>query len=424
MIYELVMNKIKTKNKGKTKNINKYLTKVYNGKRSKKLKNIIEDKKETKSKKKKDIIEDDRDSNEDEDKDKDKDKKNKELVNKLTTVKIINKNNTNSIVYSVPWTEKYRPTKLEHVKSQKSINILENALKTGDLPNLLIYGNPGTGKTTSVLALCKQLFGPIKYKERVLELNASDERGINVVRGKIINFSKILIGNTVPDYLCPPFKVIILDEADEMTKEGQSALRKVMEDNLNITRFIFICNYSKHIIEPINSRCVKIRFNPINKYDIRQKLTEISNKEELKIEKNAIREISKYTSGDLRKSILMLQNLKYIKKDNETISKNDINELCKYITQYEFDEIIKNIRNINNKNNIKYVMNMVDSILNNGHVFESVIEKVIYYITNFDTSDLIKAKILFKLSDVDKKINGRASEYIQLLNLLNMIRML
>lgn len=404
------MNKLKNKNK--SKNANKYLTKVFSNKKQTKNKDTNTDKKEAKTKKKKLKIENDEAD------------KNVERNPTRSTVKILNNNTNNKVPVSIPWTEKYRPSKLENVKSQKSINILENALETGDLPNLLIYGNPGTGKTTSVLALCKQLFGPIKYKERVLELNASDERGINVVREKIIKFSKLLVGNSVSDYLCPPFKVIILDEADEITKDGQSALRKVMEDNLSITRFIFICNYSKHILDPINSRCVKIRFNPINKNDVRQTLTDISKKENLKIDKSAIKTIVKYTNGDLRKSILMLQNLRYINTDDKNISEEHVNELCKYITQSEFDEIVNEIRNEKNKNNIKFVIDKVEHILDKGHVFESVIEKVIDYIINFDTDDLTKQKLLFKFSDVDKKINGRASEYIQLLDLLNSIRTL
>ena len=139
----------------------------------------------------------------------------------------------------IPWIEKYRPRKLNDIISQKeSINILSNTLKTGELPHLLLYGGPGTGKTSSVLALCNQLFGPERVNERVIELNASDERGINVVRHKIINFAKIANEN----YLCPPYKIIILDEADAMTKEAQAALRKVMEETSNITRFCFICN--------------------------------------------------------------------------------------------------------------------------------------------------------------------------------------
>jgi replication factor C subunit 2/4 len=415
------MNKTKGKNKAKNKNASKYLTKVFSKKRKKIFKEIFEnndninEKKESKNKKKTQEIQNNNIE---------KIEKIEKIENKSTIVKMINNDNKKNIIFSMPWTEKYRPSKLENVKSQKSINILENALKTGDLPNLLIYGNPGTGKTTSILALCKQLFGPIKYKERVLELNASDERGINVVRGKIINFSKLSIGNADPNYLCPPFKVIILDEADEMTKEGQSALRKVMEDHLNITRFVFICNYSKHIIDPINSRCVKIRFNPIDKYDIRQTLTDISKKEQLNINKKAIKAISKYTNGDLRKSILMLQNLKYISIANESITENDVNELCKYITQEEFDKIVINIRSDKYINSVKFNISMVEYILSKGYVFESIIEKMIIYVVNFCTDDLKKAKILFKLSDVDKKINGRASEYIQLLDLLNIIRTL
>lgn len=404
------MNKLKNKNK--SKNANKYLTKVFSNKKQTKNKDTNTDKKEAKTKKKKLKIENDEAD------------KNVEKNPTRSIVRILNNSKNNKVRVNIPWTEKYRPSKLENVKSQKSINILENALKTGELPNLLIYGNPGTGKTTSVLALCKQLFGPIKYKERVLELNASDERGIGVVRDKIIKFSKLFVGNGVSDYLCPPFKVIILDEADEITKDGQSALRKVMEDNLSITRFIFICNYSKHILDPINSRCVKIRFNPINKNDAKRTLIDISKKENLKIDKSAIKTIVKYTNGDLRKSILMLQNLRYVSTDNKNISEEHVNELCKYITQSEFDEIVDEIRNEKNKNNIKFVIDKVEHILDKGHVFESIIEKVIEYIIDFETNDLTKQKLLFKFSDIDKKINGRASEYIQLLDLLNSIRTL
>ena len=110
----------------------------------------------------------------------------------------------------IPWIEKYRPRKLHEIISQEeSINILSNTLKTGELPHLLLYGSPGTGKTSSILALCNQLFGPERVNERVIELNASDERGINIVRHKIINFAKNAIGTADPKYLCPPYKIII-----------------------------------------------------------------------------------------------------------------------------------------------------------------------------------------------------------------------
>ncbi len=326
-------------------------------------------------------------------------------------------------INNIPWIEKYRPRKLNEVISQEeSISILNNTLKTGELPHLLIYGAPGTGKTSSVLALCNQLYGPNRVNERVIELNASDERGINVVRGKIINFAKVAIGTQDPNYLCPPYKIIILDEADAMTKEAQAALRKVMEENSNITRFCFICNYINQIIEPINSRCVKIRFKPINKKFIVEKLNWIANKEKIVINTDALKSIAEISNGDLRKSILMLQNVKYIKINKSIdyeISKSDIYQMCKYISN---EEIVEFIDRIKNSKNTSGIIRITKDIINKGYIFNSVIIKIIEYIVKApDISDNIKAKILFEMSFIEKNINDGADEYIQLLKLLNNI---
>ena len=326
-------------------------------------------------------------------------------------------------INNIPWIEKYRPRKLNEVISQEeSISILNNTLKTGELPHLLIYGAPGTGKTSSVLALCNQLFGPERVNERVIELNASDERGINVVRGKIINFAKVAIGTKDPKYLCPPYKIIILDEADAMTKEAQAALRKVMEENSNITRFCFICNYINQIIEPINSRCVKIRFKPINKKNIIDKLSWISIKEKIKINKEALQSIAEISNGDFRKSILMLQNVKYIKIDrgiDSELTQSDIYQMCKYISDSELLEYIERIKN---SNKVSSIITITKDIINKGFIFNSIIIKIIEYITNSDEiNDLIKAKILFEMSFIEKNINDGADEYIQLLKLFNNI---
>jgi replication factor C subunit 2/4 len=324
---------------------------------------------------------------------------------------------------NIPWIEKYRPKRLHDIVSQEEpISILGNTLKTGELPHLLFYGSSGTGKTSSILALCNELYGPIRVNERVIELNASDERGINIVRGKIINFAKTAIGTKDPNYLCPDYKIIILDEADAMTKEAQAALRKVMEENSNITRFCFICNYINQIIEPINSRCVKIRFKPIDKIALINKLTWISAQENINIESDTLECLAYISNGDLRKSILFLQNVKYIKinkTNSNAITPTDIYEMCNYIT---FNQIKKYIKFIKNNNNILAVMNVTQRIIDKGYVFNSIINNVINYVMfNKNISDKNKAKIMFELSFIEKNINDGADEYIQILKLFNII---
>ena len=177
---------------------------------------------------------------------------------------------------------------------------------------MLFYGPPGTGKTSTILALAKQLYGPEMFRSRVLELNASDERGISIVREKVKDFARQQLSNPPPHYKdkypCPPYKIIILDEADSMTQDAQSALRRTMETYSKITRFCLICNYVTRIIDPLASRCSKFRFKSLDQGNAKRRLEEIAQMENVKMEDGVLDTLIKCSEGDLRKAITFLQS--------------------------------------------------------------------------------------------------------------------
>ncbi|WFD06853.1 Subunit of heteropentameric Replication factor C (RF-C) [Malassezia vespertilionis] len=174
---------------------------------------------------------------------------------------------------------------------------------------MLFYGPPGTGKTSTILALARQLYGPELMKSRVLELNASDERGISVVREKIKSFAKMAVSMPNPGYPSPPYKIIILDEADSMTQDAQGALRRTMELYSRTTRFCLICNYVTRIIEPVASRCSKFRFRPLDLVSTEARLQYIADNEGLSLNKGMIPALINASDGDMRRSITYLQSI-------------------------------------------------------------------------------------------------------------------
>src|ERR671923_1714239 len=205
------------------------------------------------------------------------------------------------------WVEKYRPTTLKEIINQQDIVIgLSNFSREPDeIPHLLFSGPAGVGKTTTALCLAKELLGE-HWRRDTLELNASDERGIKMVRERVKEFAAVMKLPTDKDTK-RMFRIIILDEADEMTSEAQTALRRIIEDSSRTTRFIIICNYLSQIIEPIQSRCVVFRFTRLPKQEVIDHLQTICEKEKVKYEEKAIAQIFDATGGDLRHSINIMQ---------------------------------------------------------------------------------------------------------------------
>lgn len=320
----------------------------------------------------------------------------------------------------LPWTDKYRPYKLDDILHQNEIiKILKSTIETKNIPHLLFYGSSGTGKTSSILAFAYELFGPKNFKERVIELNASDERGINIVRTKIINFAKLAISNEDPSYPSPPFKLVILDEADAMTNEAQTALRKVMEESSGVTRFCFICNYINNIIDPIVSRCIKLRFKPIPPLDMTQRLKSIATNEKLKLSDDAYDEINYIAKGDARKSIMILQNLKYIDLSLKKVFNNkDVQTIVSQVSKNNMINIWNHIKS----NNFDNIIELINILKNKSLPIDSIIYELNLLTVNDDTlNDKQKSLIALHILNINKRLNDRANEFLQLCSLITYI---
>ncbi|XP_027901770.1 replication factor C subunit 2 [Vigna unguiculata] len=314
---------------------------------------------------------------------------------------------------SQQWVEKYRPRQVKDVAYQEEvIRVLTNTLETGSCPHMLFYGPPGTGKTTTALAIARQLFGPELYKSRVLELNASDDRGINVVRTKIKDFAAVAVGTSKRKngYLCPPFKIIVLDEADSMTEDAQNALRRTMETYSKVTRFFFICNYVSRIIEPLASRCAKFRFKPLSEVIMSSRILYICKEEGLYLDTAALSTLSSISHGDLRRAITYLQSAARL--FGSSISSENLISVSGVVPEKVVEAVLQACRS----GNFDFANKEVNNFIAEGYpasqmltqLFEAIVEEN-------DLSDEQKARISKKLGEADKCLVDGADEYLQLL---------
>ncbi|OAY65527.1 replication factor C subunit 2 isoform X1 [Ananas comosus] len=315
---------------------------------------------------------------------------------------------------SQPWVEKYRPKKVKDVAHQDEVvRVVTNTLETADLPHLLFYGPPGTGKTTTALAIAHQLFGPELYKSRVLELNASDDRGINVVRTKIKDFAAVAVGSKPHQggYPCPPYKIIILDEADSMTEDAQNALRRTMETYSKVTRFFFICNYISRIIEPLASRCAKFRFKPLSEEVMSGRILHICNEEGLNLDSEALSTLGSISQGDLRRAITYLQSAARL--FGSSISSNDLISVSGVIPQ----DVVESLFTACKSGDFDVANKEVTRIIAEGYPVSQLICQLLEVIVNAeDIQDEQKARICKKLGEADKCLVDGADEYLQLMD--------
>jgi replication factor C small subunit len=304
------------------------------------------------------------------------------------------------------FTEKYRPKSFEEVKGQKqTIEIIKSLVESKNLPHLLFSGPAGTGKTTTALIIAKKLHAD-NWRNNFLELNASDSRGIDTIRNQVKDFAKTMgIQADAP-------KIILLDEADALTKEAQQALRRTMETYANACRFILSCNFPSKIIDPIKSRCAIFKFKPLDEQDIQEIIKDIAKKEGLEINDETIKILYEKCDGDVRQ----LQNIiQSISSTTKNIKKETISSI---ITSTESKEIV-DILNLASKGNFLEARKiLLDVMVNQGLAGLDIIKQIQKEIMNLHIDDEKKLSIVERCGDIEFRLVEGSDDYVQLEALL------
>lgn len=309
---------------------------------------------------------------------------------------------------NLPWVEKYRPLDLSEVYGQTEIvTILRKFISENKLPHLLFYGPPGTGKTSTIVALAREIYGK-NYSNMVLELNASDDRGIDVVRNQIKEFA------STRQIFSKGFKLIILDEADAMTNAAQNALRRIIEKYTKNTRFCILANYSHKLTPALLSRCTRFRFQPLPTEAIERRIANVLVHEKIQLSEDAERALIKLSRGDMRRVLNVLQASKAtLDKDDEDteVGEDIIYECCGAPRPSDIKLVLKSILE-DDWNIAYYTLNKVRSL--KGLALIDLIEGIIEILETYELKqEKTRIELLTKLGDIEYSISKGGNDKIQ-----------
>ncbi|XP_004477112.1 replication factor C subunit 5 [Dasypus novemcinctus] len=308
---------------------------------------------------------------------------------------------------NLPWVEKYRPQTLNDLISHQDIlSTIQKFISEDRLPHLLLYGPPGTGKTSTILACAKQLYKDKEFGSMVLELNASDDRGIDIVRGPILSFA------STRTIFKKGFKLVILDEADAMTQDAQNALRRVIEKFTENTRFCLICNYLSKIIPALQSRCTRFRFGPLTPELMVPRLEHVVEEEKVDISEDGMKALVTLSSGDMRRALNILQstNMAFGKVTEETVYtctghplKSDIANILDWMLNQDFTTAYRNIMDLKTLK---------------GLALHDILTEIHLFVHRVDFPSSVRIHLLTKMADIEYRLSVGTNEKIQLSSLI------